>query len=124
MRSVPGAVATGSVLIRVSRLPDDNPVATAPGTDLMKLTSTNQSSPHPSSVNDEHVSVHIVTRRGSKEDGSTREIRRLAPTTSRNAFEYLSIAGLVLLQCLCVVRAHMTRRDRVDFDSVPRPLIS
>ena len=36
------------------------PVATAPGTDVMNVTSNSKSSPHPSAINYQHVSVYII----------------------------------------------------------------
>src|SRR5205085_7701888 len=75
----------------------------------------------PAAVHDEDMAVDVIACRGGEEDGRTRQIFRLAPAAGGDAFEYLPVARLVLLQGRRVVGAHVAGRDGVDVDAFRRP---
>src|SRR5215208_4597606 len=80
-------------------------------------------SSHPAAVDAEDVAVDVVARGRGEEDGRARQVRRLAPAPGGDAFEYLPVTRLVLLQRGRVVGAHVAGRDGVDTDAFGRPLV-
>src|SRR5436190_5837640 len=78
---------------------------------------------HPAAINHQYFAVDVIACGRGKEDSRSREIGWFAPAASRNAFENLPITRFVLLQSPGVVGAHVTRRDGIDVNSLPGPLV-
>src|SRR5437867_11675749 len=82
-----------------------------------------RSSPHPSTIDDEHVSVHVARGRRGEEYRGAGDVGRRAPASGGNAFENLPAPHRVGAQRGGVVGVHVSRRDRVDVDAAWRPFV-
>src|SRR5689334_11551825 len=68
-----------------------------------------KSTPQPTPVHREHVTVDVPRCRGCKEHHRTREIVRLSPASCRNALENLAAPHRIVAQRLRVVGFHVSR---------------
>src|SRR6266496_4115585 len=78
---------------------------------------------HPSPVNYKHMSMNIVARGRGKKHCGTADVCGIAPMSSRNALQNLTIADLIAPQGRGVVRIYITRCNGVHIDPMSCPLI-
>ena len=74
-------------------------------------------------VHHEHMTVNVITRRGRKKHGGSTNVVRFSPSRCGDAFENLTVANFIALQCGGVVSAHVARRDRVHVHALRCPFV-
>src|SRR6266545_7620813 len=87
------------------------------------LEASPSSAPHPSAVDDEQVTAHVVARPRGEVDGGSGDVFGVAPTAGRDTLENLTIARFVFAKRFGVGGADVAGRDGVDVDAFGAPLV-
>jgi hypothetical protein len=88
------------------------------------LSTTTALPPHPSAINSNHLTTNIRTRRTRQKNYHALEIPRIPPPTGRYPSQNTLRTLLILQQRLIHIRRYIPRRNRINTNSLTRPLIT